>query len=57
MTINPTIDELVTLLHPTSVAINNPKLHNIPTPGTARVSSFEVKYDEAYGILMWITIE
>ena len=51
-----TINEVVKMVHPTSVAVNNPKIKGVPTRGDTLVSSFEVEYDEADGILLWIDI-
>lgn len=51
-----TINEVVKMVNPTSVAVNNPKIKGVPTRGDALVYSFEVEYDEVDGVILWINI-
>ena len=51
-----TIDELVALIRPTSVSVNNPVTRGVPTKGDALVESFKVEYDKVDGILMYVNI-
>lgn len=51
-----TIDDLMDLFHPDYVSVDNPKMPGTVTPGNTFVRKFEVEYDEADGILLWVTI-
>ena len=51
-----TIDEIVAMVRPDYVGVNNPRRKGVPTPGTAKVKSFEVTYDRADGTMLYVTI-
>lgn len=52
-----TIEELVDLFHPDYVGVNNPAERGKKTPAETKVRSFQVDYDDADGVLLYVTIE
>lgn len=50
-----TIDEIVKRIRPTHVAVVNPKIKGVPTPGNTKVESFHLDFEDT-DILMWVTI-
>lgn len=50
-----TIDDVVKMVHPDYVAVNNPAVRGVRTPGTAVVVSFEVDND-VDGVFLYVTI-
>ncbi len=52
-----TIDELVQLVKPDYVSVNNPKEKGVPTAGNTEVLKAEIDFDEVDGAMMYITIK
>lgn len=53
---HPTIEELVDLWHPDYVSVNNPVEKEKWTPSDTPVMSVKVDFDDADGIMMYVTI-
>lgn len=54
-TYRPTIDELVDLLHPEFVSVDNPVTRGVGTSGSTRVASYKCDFD-VDGIHLYVTI-
>lgn len=51
-----TIDQIVKVVKPDYVAINNPREKGVPTLGTTEVEKVEIDFDKADGVCMYVTI-
>lgn len=51
-----TIDDVVRIIHPDFVSVDNPRIKGIPTPGTTEVEDYHVDYD-VDGVHLFITIK